>query len=1041
MLEEAKSGASAKKRELGRGALVDSLAPIARPTRTDRPPPYGPQYRQDALWSGGNEALPPGWFQFQLEDGTLVYQDYNLHMSSWYRPLPGIRLDLLGRLVSGCEWYISSLGRSYFVNHNTQTTSWKKPTPERPAGNLTPLCVIEGHSDCIWNLACVGTSYNVMSASDDGSIRQWRRDGRPVGEPWDGNGGGIGAMAMSPDETMVVNGGVDGRVRLRNRNNGKILGDPWEGHNAAVRCLDWSPDARQVASASEDGTIRRWNPDTGQQIAPPIQTGQWVLVVKYSPQGDIFASGGTDNMIRVWSKEGGLLTEIRGHDREVWSLCWTKDGAHIFSGSTDHTIRRWRSIDGGELAVLRGHTHVVRSICLTPDERHLVSASWDCSVRIWNLKTNQQVGDPLWHDDEVRALVIFPDGKCFASAGLDHKIYIWSLEAALKQTRDQVRVHIAVEGATSSGDIFNVSSRSRQQANSRSVARYVRESDFWGDDTTNRTPRRLAPITSSSTLSPRWHNLLNFLHFTHQPVKTSQPIPLHPRRWNFSLFTRPGRIPTQTIDVTPARDEDRYAIAPPTEAEVAAAMQQAGSNADNSSMSQGQAISGAQGSQVCTTGQPSHATQLQNSSPDTEIRESPFMYYPSTITLPVAHKQYLDGGLLTEIRGHDREVWSLCWTKDGAHIFSGSTDHTIRRWRSIDGGELAVLRGHTHVVRSICLTPDERHLVSASWDCSVRIWNLKTNQQVGDPLWHDDEVRALVIFPDGKCFASAGLDHKIYIWSLEAALKQTRDQVRVHIAVEGATSSGDIFNVSSRSRQQANSRSVARYVRESDFWGDDTTNRTPRRLAPITSSSTLSPRWHNLLNFLHFTHQPVKTSQPIPLHPRRWNFSLFTRPGRIPTQTIDVTPARDEDRYAIAPPTEAEVAAAMQQAGSNADNSSMSQGQAISGAQGSQVCTTGQPSHATQLQNSSPDTEIRESPFMYYPSTITLPVAHKQYLDGRFAGTSPHGFDDIEGNTSQKVFEGSSNAKAVFFEVCSPAGAVLAYGMRNLVTYQPRHPL
>jgi hypothetical protein len=84
----------------------------------------------------------------------------------------------------------------------------------------------------------------------------------------------------------------------------------------------------------------------------------------------------------------------------------------------------------------------------------------------------------------------------------------------------------------------------------------IQESDFWGDNTTNRTARRLAPITSSSTPSPRWHNLLNFLHFTHQPVKTSQPIPLHPRRWNFSLFTRPGRIPTQTIDVASARDED-----------------------------------------------------------------------------------------------------------------------------------------------------------------------------------------------------------------------------------------------------------------------------------------------------------------------------------------------------------------------------------------------------------------------------------------------------------------------------------------------------
>ncbi|KAJ8591137.1 hypothetical protein M405DRAFT_932338 [Rhizopogon salebrosus TDB-379] len=204
MWEEAKSSGSVRQKDSGRGALVASPARVARPARTDRLPPYGEQHRQDALWSEENEALPPGWFQFQLTDGTAMYQDVNLHMASFYRPLPGVRLDRPGKLISGCEWHMSPLGWSYFVNHNTRTTSWKKPTPERPAGSLTPLCVIEAHSNFIWNLACVGTSHDVMSASEDGSIRQWRRDGEPVGEPWEGNGGAIATMAMSPDETMVV---------------------------------------------------------------------------------------------------------------------------------------------------------------------------------------------------------------------------------------------------------------------------------------------------------------------------------------------------------------------------------------------------------------------------------------------------------------------------------------------------------------------------------------------------------------------------------------------------------------------------------------------------------------------------------------------------------------------------------------------------------------------------------------------------------------------------------------------------------------------
>ena len=205
----------------------------------------------------------------------------------------------------------------------------------------------------------------------------------------------------------------------------------------------------EIASGSVDGTVRRWNPDTGQQIGPTIETGSWVNAIKYSPQSDKIATGGDDSMIRVCSKDGKLLIEIKGHNNSVHSLCWSKDGAHIFSGSEDGTIRKWQLIDGKEVFVLRGHTHPVTSICVSLDECHLVSASADCSVPIWNLETNLQVGNPLLHDDELSTVVICSDGRYIASAGLDTKIYIWGLEAALQHPGDEVRAHIAISLARS----------------------------------------------------------------------------------------------------------------------------------------------------------------------------------------------------------------------------------------------------------------------------------------------------------------------------------------------------------------------------------------------------------------------------------------------------------------------------------------------------------------------------------------------------------------------------------------------------------------
>ncbi|KAJ8592918.1 hypothetical protein M405DRAFT_859341 [Rhizopogon salebrosus TDB-379] len=127
--------------------------------------------------------------------------------------------------------------------------------------------------------------------------------------------------------------------------------------------------------------------------------------------------------------------------------------------------------------------------------------------------------------------------------------------------------------------------------------------EFWSDGTKS-TPRRLPPRRGPSPPSRR--NFFDFLYFR-RPVDASSSISLTARRWNFSLFA--GKIPAHTVSVAPARDEDRYAVAPPTEAEVAAAMQYAIDNEVNGSAHQGAAVAGVQGPQQ---GSSTQTAQEQN---------------------------------------------------------------------------------------------------------------------------------------------------------------------------------------------------------------------------------------------------------------------------------------------------------------------------------------------------------------------------------------------------------------------------------------------
>ncbi|KAG2747527.1 hypothetical protein P692DRAFT_20736345 [Suillus brevipes Sb2] len=88
------SSTSAKRRDGEQGALLNSpVAGAPHRKREKDPPPYGAQYRQDAVWeAGGNEVLPPQWWLFKGVDDKPQYHDHTLAMCSWIRPLPGVRL-------------------------------------------------------------------------------------------------------------------------------------------------------------------------------------------------------------------------------------------------------------------------------------------------------------------------------------------------------------------------------------------------------------------------------------------------------------------------------------------------------------------------------------------------------------------------------------------------------------------------------------------------------------------------------------------------------------------------------------------------------------------------------------------------------------------------------------------------------------------------------------------------------------------------------------------------------------------------------------
>lgn len=112
-----------------RGAGAGSTVDPAPPGSADSPALEAPKSRQPGggmeprrQHSGtGSETLPSGWEQRKDPHGRTYYVDHNTRTTTWERPQP---------LPPGWERRVDDRGRVYYVDHNTRTTTWQRPTME-----------------------------------------------------------------------------------------------------------------------------------------------------------------------------------------------------------------------------------------------------------------------------------------------------------------------------------------------------------------------------------------------------------------------------------------------------------------------------------------------------------------------------------------------------------------------------------------------------------------------------------------------------------------------------------------------------------------------------------------------------------------------------------------------------------------------------------------------------------------------------------------------------------------------------------------------
>lgn len=297
------------------------------------------------------------------------------------------------------------------------------------------------HVGPVFDLSLSADGTRVLSGGQDKILRGWRVD--PAGVPrlqiTHEVGAPIKALALSPDGRWAAFG-VEQSVRLLDL--ALAAGDRQaesierRGHNETVRYMAFSSDRAWLVTADDAGVVNTWRmSDAGPEDEPVRSeaTASAVTALSLSPTESMIAAASYDKVVRVWPMgSGSSVKSYRAatHDAAVIALAWSPATEFMISGSEDGQALLQRNV-GGRLEpdpehASFAHQRPVRGLAFSTDKRWLATGSDDGVISVWGMdgrKAKQK--DLTGHEGPIVGLAFDAGSELLISASRDKTVRLW----------------------------------------------------------------------------------------------------------------------------------------------------------------------------------------------------------------------------------------------------------------------------------------------------------------------------------------------------------------------------------------------------------------------------------------------------------------------------------------------------------------------------------------------------------------------------------------------------------------------------------------
>jgi len=213
-----------------------------------------------------------------------------------------------------------------------------------------------GHTKDVLSVAFSSDNRQIVSASRDRTVKLWNTLGECKYTFLEGgHSEWVSCVRFPPvpNAPVIVSAGWDKLVKVWSSSTFRLKSD-LVGHSGYLNTVTVSPDGSLCASGGKDGIAMLWDLSEGKRLYS-LEAGDIIHALVFSPNR-YWLVAATSSCIKIWDLESkGMVDELRpdvtntGKNAQLpycTSLSWSADGADLFAGYSDNSVKVYNVASG-----------------------------------------------------------------------------------------------------------------------------------------------------------------------------------------------------------------------------------------------------------------------------------------------------------------------------------------------------------------------------------------------------------------------------------------------------------------------------------------------------------------------------------------------------------------------------------------------------------------------------------------------------------------------------------------------------------------------